>query len=445
MKVLVIMGHPRQNSYCAALAEAYTRGALESGAQVELLILAEQPDAFEKKLAPRSAQIISTMDTPIWVDRLINGAPAVNALTQATLKFCGVSPVRRLLLSPIKHSSVEQKEEWLQEARTLGRNLQYGVLNPLEKFRNRIKPWIQAIRLQFYPMTFFAYGIGALAFVGRAGMDWIVFLLGYLLIFLLEVVVVFSNDYYDRETDQLNRYFSPFTGGSRVLVDGVISESALRMASKKVLLFCILLTMLIAFISANSFPTVAILVTALFLLAVSYTAPPLKISYRGWGEITVGFTHSFAVILCGFVFQGGALGSTIPWLLGIPLFFAIIPAIILAGFPDEQADRQIGKGTLAVRLGKEKASVLAIGFIVLSLISLFYFKFSASVQTIYPFANLYPDLTYLTLLHGLIFSWALLRYRKKPKKSVRIDGLLILGLTFILWFALVPFIRLLGN
>src|SRR5690554_4128609 len=145
MKILVILGHPRQNSYCGALAKAYSRGALAAGAQVENLILTDlsfeasvlvtspqhqymepdlvrarelilwadhlvfifptwwgsmpallkgfldrvftpgfafrelQPDVFEKKLAPRSAQIITTMDTPIWVDRLINGAPAIQA------------------------------------------------------------------------------------------------------------------------------------------------------------------------------------------------------------------------------------------------------------------------------------------------------------------------------------------------------------------------------
>ncbi|HZH54026.1 MAG TPA: hypothetical protein VFD72_00100, partial [Sphingobacteriaceae bacterium] len=117
----------------------------------------------------------------------------------------------------------------------------------------------------------------------------------------------------------------------------------------------------------------------------------------------------------------------------------------LAGFPDEKADRQVGKGTLAVRLGKENASLLAIGFIGLSIISLLYFKYAPDVQALFPFASLYPDVFYLAIFHGLIFIHALVRYRNKTKKPVRIDGLLILGLSYILWFALVPFLQLWGQ
>ncbi|RQP12604.1 MAG: NAD(P)H dehydrogenase, partial [Chryseobacterium sp.] len=39
MKVLVILGHPRNNSYTAALAEAYIDGALRAGMQVDYLQL----------------------------------------------------------------------------------------------------------------------------------------------------------------------------------------------------------------------------------------------------------------------------------------------------------------------------------------------------------------------------------------------------------------------
>lgn len=39
--ILVILGHPDTNSYCAALADAYVRGARAAGAQVKLVKLAE--------------------------------------------------------------------------------------------------------------------------------------------------------------------------------------------------------------------------------------------------------------------------------------------------------------------------------------------------------------------------------------------------------------------
>ncbi len=51
------------------------------------------------------------------------------------------------------------------------------------------------------------------------------------------------------------------------------------------------------------------------ILAIGYTAPPLKFCYRGLGELDVAFTHSIVVILCGYVFLGGAWNDAQPWLL----------------------------------------------------------------------------------------------------------------------------------
>lgn len=503
MNVLVIMGHPRKDSYCAVLAKEYTRGAKEGGVKVESLILADmqfeknvmmpspqyqhseddilkarelilwadhlvfvfptwwgsfpallkaffdrvftpgfafrevQPDAFDKLLSPRTAQLITTMDTPVFVDRLFNGAPAVKALTNATLKFCGVKPVRKMLLSPIKHSTDEQKQQWLQNVYQKGKDLEHGILTPTEKVVRKISPWIKAIRLQFYPMTFFAYGIGAFAASElTGGFDLPVFILGYILLFLIEVVVVFSNEYHDRETDKLNRFYSPFSGGSRVLVNGLISESAIKNAIKNLTLVCFAVTALVAYLSPTAFFVSASLIAALFMIAISYTAPPLKFSYNGLGELVVGFTHSFAVIICGFVFQGGSIGEVSPWILGLPLFLSIIPAIIMSGMPDFSADKQTGKGTLAVRLGKNSATYLAGFFVLLSVILTIYLKESGYL------GHAYGNVIYVALIHALWLLRMLYKFIRTVEKPNRIDGIMSVSLLYIMWFALVPFIKL---
>lgn len=50
-----------------------------------------------------------------------------------------------------------------------------------------------------------------------------------------------------------------------------------------------------------------LLCTLMSLLALGYTMPPLKLSWRGLAETDVGIRHSIAVMLMGFVFQGGNL------------------------------------------------------------------------------------------------------------------------------------------
>jgi hypothetical protein len=41
MKILVVNGHPRSDSFCGALADAYVAGAREAGHEVDVLLLSE--------------------------------------------------------------------------------------------------------------------------------------------------------------------------------------------------------------------------------------------------------------------------------------------------------------------------------------------------------------------------------------------------------------------
>jgi len=171
MKVLVILGHPRADSLCRALADAYARGACDTGAEVRRIDVAAldfdgdvhtvspadqelEPDlraaqrafswadhlvfvyptwwgtmpavlkgfldrvltpgyAFETcdggtgyrgLLGGRSAQLITTMDTPPLVHSLVYRRPGRNAMARATLGFCGIRPISSLTCGPVRGS-----------------------------------------------------------------------------------------------------------------------------------------------------------------------------------------------------------------------------------------------------------------------------------------------------------------------------------------------------
>src|SRR5690606_29709783 len=97
------------------------------------------------------------------------------------------------------------------------------------------------------------------------------------------------------------------------------------------------------------------------LLGPGYTVPPIRLVYRGFGEFAVSLVHSVYMILCGWVFQGGWIGDKIPWLLGAPMFFAILTSITLTAVPDRDADLAAGKKTLPVRLTNRGATGVTIG------------------------------------------------------------------------------------
>ena len=498
MNVLVILGHPRKQSLSGALAAAYAEGARAAGVNVKELILAElhfnpnvelanMPEqlfeadlaqakravewadhlvfvyptwwgtmpallkgfldrmlmpgfAFEwradgswsKLLTGKSAQAITTMDTPGFVYRWIYGQPGHNMLKRATLNFCGIDPVRINSLGTVHDSTPEQRARWVQKARAMGRSLPRGILTESGWLRRKIGAWILAIRLQFYPMTFMAYTIGAFATGSLSGgRYW----LGYLCVFLLEFITVLVNEYCDFATDQRNRNAGPFNGGSRVLIDKRLSQREIQLGLGVLGVSAVISGLtLMATADGNAF-SILLILTLAAMLGIGYTAPPLKLAYRGWGEVNVGFTHSVLVIAAGFVFNGGSLLSTFPIVAGLPLFFAIVPAIILSGIPDREADQSVGKRTLVVRLGPPRAIDLAMSSVVIATVLGMMADWGAWAQ------DAYDWITPFILVHaGWLLS--LLAKQRSQTNSGRIDSLMIAALNFILWFVVVPLLNL---
>jgi 1,4-dihydroxy-2-naphthoate octaprenyltransferase len=503
MKVLIILGHPRKDSFCGSLAEAYAAGAKEAGAKIRMLPLADltfdlnvtlaepqyqraEEDLINAKLAitwadhlvfvypvwwgmmpallkgfldrvfvpgfafyeiaendykqllqNKTAQLIITMDTPVWVYKLFIKAPSTHAMKVATLQFCGISPVRTLHFSPVKHSTAEEKEKWLQTTYNLGLALKKRVITSREILWRRTLPWLKAVRLQFYPMTWVAYAVGAFA-ARSLGYDfsWLIFWLGYLLIFLIELATVYLNEIFDYQTDSINKAYGPFNGGSRVLVNGEIPIKNMKKAVKLVILAIPLVFILLARFSPALTLHMLLLSTILIVLAFGYTVPPLKLSYQSLGEVTVGLTHSLMVILCGFIFQGGIYTNAFPWLISIPLFFSIIPSITLSGIPDHEADQLAGKRSLSVRFGKNNAAIGAIVCTVMALVSSLYLFYADLVPGAYNYILM------LSVFHALWLILELLKYIMVAQKPQHINKLMVLSLTYLMWFALIPFFLL---
>lgn len=496
-RVLVIQGHPRTDSLCAALGSAYADGARRAGADVSWLTLADlafdlnvrqpspgqqplEPDlahardliaqsdhlvfvyptwwgtmpallkgfldrvlvpgwAFEfhddgrtwdKLLTSHTAELITTMDTPPWAHRVFNRRPGHNAMRRATLGFCGVRTVHEMVCGPVITSSRALRGAWLKRAYALGLSLGSGPVKPHQRLGDYLTAWLKALRLQFYPMTWMAYTVGALA-----APDFIAlrYWLGYALLFLLEAATVFINEVQDYDTDQRNQAFGPFTGGSRVLVtgdltSGQLNKSAAGTAGLAVIAAIVLLPRMGEPLQA------AVVLATMAVLALGYTLPPFRLCYRGLGELDVAVTHSIAVLLCGFVLQGGDWLAPQAWLLGMPLFWSVLGAITLAGIPDRAADGSVGKRTLAVRLGSRRALTIAAVTTVLAPLSMLFLPWHGMPA--------YTAVLGGIVVHALLILVLLGHHALKATPLARINGLLVAALTFILWFCLPPLVWL---
>jgi putative NADPH-quinone reductase len=77
---------------------------------------------WDKLLTGKTARIIYTTDTPIWIYNYFFRAPSVNQVKNRTLEFCGVRPVKVTAIGPIRKSTLEFREKWISKIEQLGRN-----------------------------------------------------------------------------------------------------------------------------------------------------------------------------------------------------------------------------------------------------------------------------------------------------------------------------------
>ncbi|WP_275975896.1 NAD(P)H-dependent oxidoreductase [Geothrix terrae] len=501
-RILVILGHPRVGSFCGALASAYEAGARAAGFEVERFDLAgltfdphvrlpsprdqalepdlaraqaliqwadhlvfvypawwgtlpallkgfldrvltpgfafaadeEDPANWTKLLKGRSAHLLVTMDTPSWVYRLIYRQPGHQAMRRATLGFCGVAPTFISTFAPVKPATEEARARWLDQARAEAARLP-GRLHR-HALLHRAGAWLRLLRLQFYPMAWVAYTIGALAAARHGSFSHPVYWLGYLCLFLMEALTVVSNEWFDQDTDRLNRHAGPFNGGSRVLADGELGPGSVRRAMAGLALALGAgLAALSAALAPSGGPGLAAMI-ALAALAAGYTVPPLKLVYRGLGELDVGLTHSFAAIFVGGLLQSGIWRDPFPWLMGLPLFLATLSAITLSALPDHEADGAVAKRTLAVLLGRRGAAWAALGFAVAAAAC------GVAWQQWGLFGGTSGLVVYLAIPHALLLVRAILRYLRRGAPCERIDGLMALALTYLLWFGIIPLAHL---
>ena len=145
---------------------------------------------------------------------------------------------------------------------------------------------------------------------------------------------------------------SPFSGGKRVLVDGLLTKGQTATIAASTYATGIIAGLAIA---SLRHPGVLWLGAIGVSLAYFYHAPPLQLSYRGLGEAAVAVVYGPLIGMGTYLVQRGGL-SRDALLLSVPLALLVGAFLWINEFPDFSADRAGGKRTLVVRLGRPAAS-----------------------------------------------------------------------------------------
>ncbi|MBI3040049.1 MAG: 1,4-dihydroxy-2-naphthoate octaprenyltransferase [Chloroflexi bacterium] len=185
------------------------------------------------------------------------------------------------------------------------------------------------------------------------GFFWLTLLAGLLIHMGTNVI----NDYFDHKSgnDEANREFvRPFSGGSRVIQLGLLTPlEALAGAS----LFFLLSAAIGFYLAWARGPLILILGAIGLISGIFYTGGPFNWAKRGIGELLVGLNFGVLMTLGAYYVQTQSF-SWIPVIAAIPVSLLIAAVLYINEFPDYTADKQVGKNTLVVRLGRERAVIL---------------------------------------------------------------------------------------
>jgi len=199
--------------------------------------------------------------------------------------------------------------------------------------------------------------------------------LGLYLLSSITVVLILWMTYYlgewnDLGGDRINHRFNRFSGGSRVLVNGVLSPRVSLFLGYGCLVAAILVGLFL-YLRYKTGPWTLLLGGIGIFSGFFYSNKPFRLSYRGVGEIFIGFCYGWLPIATGFyLFSGFFNQEILP--LSIPVGLSVFNVILINEFPDEEADRRINKKNLVVRFGKERIAEIYLGFSIL--IGLFFIR-----------------------------------------------------------------------
>ena len=224
----------------------------------------------------------------------------------------------------------------------------------VDGFPNPVLTYIAATRPPFILATVMPILLGlAFSVYQNHTLHWSAAVLTLLAGMLLHAAVNVLNDYYDslNGTDDLNteRVF-PFTGGSRFIQNGVLTQQQTLIYGLGLLLATSLIGLYLI-----SHAGMALFWLGLFgvLLGWGYSAPPLSLNSHGLGEVSV-LTGFGLLPLGAALVQTGELSLTL-LLISLPVALLTANLLYINQFPDRKADIQAHKLHWVARLSPQTA------------------------------------------------------------------------------------------
>ncbi len=241
-----------------------------------------------------------------------------------------------------------------------------------------MKDWIRLARLPFLSVTVGAITVGALYSLWHDGVFSLArFFMALAAGVFLHLAVNISNDYFDYRagTDEANtRAIPPFSGGSRVLLEGKVSPSA-----------ALVVSVVLVILGGGIGLYLNHILPGNFLLYLGLVGVALIFSYNSGIKLVNFYLGEVVVVVAWGLMVVGSYyvqsGKFTPDILPLALFLGILTLLILFinEFADEEADRRSGRRMWIHLFGRDGAPYVYLVLVAVAYGFLLYGVFTGAV------------------------------------------------------------------
>jgi 1,4-dihydroxy-2-naphthoate polyprenyltransferase len=208
---------------------------------------------------------------------------------------------------------------------------------------------LRTTRLPFLTATIVPVVLGIAIAASEGHFDLLTAVLTVLGACCVQLGLNVANDYFDagQGADDLNVTPTQFSGGSRVIQYGLVSRRQMGLLAAGFYLGGAVIGLMLLALR----PSTALLVIGVvgIMVSVAYTAPPLKLVYRGLGEVAVFLGFGPFMLLGAYVVQTGGTITTQAVVASLPIALLVALILYVNEIPDRRGDARAGKRTLPVR------------------------------------------------------------------------------------------------
>jgi 1,4-dihydroxy-2-naphthoate polyprenyltransferase len=286
------------------------------------------------------------------------------------------------------------------------------------------KIWWKLLRPHTLTASFVPVILGTAIALPTSGINIPLFIAMLVASILIQAATNMFNEYFDYKRG-LDTEDSVGIGGT-IVRDGVQPKTVLNLAYA----FCAIATLLGVYICMMSSWWLALIGTICMMAGYFYTGGPYPIAYTPFGELVSGLFMGLILVLISFFVETGTITLT-SILLAVPIAILVGGIMMANNIRDLESDKEKGRHTLAIILGRNKAiSFLSGMFIVADLwiIGLMFFHVE-SIWLLLVFASLPKAIQATTLFKRRTTSLHMMPAMKATAQMHTLFGFLLsLGL-----------------